>query len=70
VTAKECRSVFNAMMAKLAETCPDPSKADPRMLHTTIQMYQLQAAWEIAAQLAELNEAARHMTNYNPFLKQ
>lgn len=64
MTAKECRTVFNAMMAKLAETCPDPAKADPRMLHTTIQMYQLQAAWEIAAQLAELNEQYRERSSY------
>jgi hypothetical protein len=63
MTAKECRTVFNAMMAKLAETCPDPSKADPRMLHTTIQMYQLQAAWEIAAQLAEINEHLMHLAH-------
>ena len=59
MTAKECRNVFNAMMSKLAENCPDPAKADPRAMRNTIQMFQLQAAWEIAAQLSELNENIR-----------
>jgi len=69
VTAKECRTVFNTMMTKLAETCPDPTKADPRMLHTTIQMYQLQAAWEIAAQLAEANEYLEQLATHKPVLQ-
>lgn len=66
MTAKECRTVFNTMMAKLAETCPDHSKIDPKILHATIQMYQLQAAWEIAAQLAEVNE---HLALSHPLHK-
>lgn len=58
MTAKECRQVFNTMVKGLAERSETPETSDPSQLLITIQMHQLQALWEIAAQLATGNEHA------------
>lgn len=58
MTAKECRTVFNGMIMKLAELYPDPTTVDDNaraLMTNTVEMHKLQALWEIAAQLAELN---------------
>ena len=57
MTAKQARNVFNAMIAGLAKQSgsADPKDADPNQLMVTIAMHTLQANWEIAAQLAEIN---------------
>lgn len=66
MTPKECRSAFNAMIHKLAQVAPDPEHADPKQMHITIEMHKLQALWEIAAQLSEMNEHGKTASPLSP----
>ena len=61
MNAKECRGVFNLMIKGLATKGVGPDAADPAQLMVTIQMHTLQAMWEIAAQLAELNATRKSL---------
>lgn len=73
MTAKECRNVFNTMIAKLASLYPDPTDMPPdarEAMASTVEMYKLQALWEIAAQLAEANGDKSRIHTLDPGVRQ
>jgi hypothetical protein len=55
MTAKDCRGV----LYDFSEMHPNPEAIDPRKMHIAVEILKASALWEIAAQLAEMNEKGK-----------